>query len=175
MAAVRATPQLPAPAREAATRSKPRAGRPGRWLAGVAAAACLLLIAGLIGYRLAPSPSAQQEGFAHFVAQPGTKFVNLKGTQPGVILTVAYRPGESAGWIVGTNVPPPPDGKVYELWTQPGPNQAMAPGGLFVPSGGSVLAPATVPGTLTLAAVTAEPAGGSRKPTSKPMYVGQPA
>lgn len=185
MAAARATPQQAgsgptsasaATARGTGARSVPRIGRTGRWLAGVAAAACLLLVAGLIGYHLGQSPAVndQRAAFQQFVAEPGTRYVNLTGTDGGTV-TVAYRSGESRGWIVGTNVPAAPDGKVYELWAKPGAGQPMQPAGLFVPSDGNVLAPATVAGSFTVLAVSTEPPGGSRRPTSQPVYVGQPA
>ena len=165
--------------REAARATEPSApeqesevgpARRPRWLALVAAAAVVAVIAGAVGYSLAPRPSSNQEAFATFVADPATRLVPLQGA-PGQRLAVAVRPGDAAAWVVGTNLPDPTGDQVYELWFREAGTQQMHPGGTFVPDHGAVLSPATVGQDVDLLAVTVEPAGGSDAPTSDPIFV----
>jgi len=149
---------------------EPEGARRPRWLALVAAAAIVAVVAGAIGYVLAPRPNSNQQAFAEFVADPATRLVPLQGA-PGQRLAVAIRPGETAAWIVGTNLPDPTGNQVYELWFRESGTQQMRPGGTFVPDRGAVLSPATVGQDVDLLAVTVEPAGGSDAPTSDPIFV----
>jgi anti-sigma-K factor RskA len=144
--------------------------RRSRWLALVAAAAIVAVVAGAVGYVIAPRSNSNQQAFADFVADPATRLVPLQGA-PGQRLAVAVRPGDTAAWVVGTNLPDPTGDQVYELWFRETGTQQMQPGGTFVPDGGAVLAPATVGQDVDLLAVTVEPAGGSDAPTSDPIFV----
>ena len=67
-----------------------------------------------------------------------------------------------------------PSGKTYEAWVIPA-NRAPRPAGLF-PGGAStsIRLRGTVPKNAVVA-VTVEPAGGSRQPTTKPFFVSPPA
>jgi anti-sigma-K factor RskA len=67
-----------------------------------------------------------------------------------------------------------PSGKTYEAWVIPA-NHSPRPAGLF-PGGEStsVRLHGTVPKNAVVA-VTVEPAGGSRQPTTKPFFVSPPA
>ena len=80
----------------------------------------------------------------------------------------------------GTNVylalaalPSLPRGKVYQAWTLPKGGKAMVPSVTFSPSSNGVtLVP--IPdktGSATIVAVSVEPEGGSRQPTTKPTFV----
>ena len=94
--------------------------------------------------------------------------------------TVAWHPG-SATLRVGSGrpelivrrMPQPPSGRVYEVWLQRGSGPPSPTNALFdVNSAGS--AAVEVPGDLhgvSTVMVTAEPAGGSPKPTSQPVIV----
>jgi anti-sigma-K factor RskA len=145
-------------------------GRRPRWIALVAAAAVVAVIAGAVGYAIAPKPDAQRQAFAAFVADPSTRVVPLEGA-PGQKLAVALRPGDTQAWVVGDELPDPSGGQVYELWFREAGTETMQPGGTFVPDHGAVLSPATVGQDVDLLAVTVEPAGGSDAPTSDPIFV----
>jgi anti-sigma-K factor RskA len=133
----------------------PPAGRP-RWMAA-AVAAVLVVVAGVIGYALAPGRSTP------------TRVVSLATGER--VLQVAYTPGDREALVVGTNIPDPPPGRVYQLWYQPSEGAAMESAGTFVPDEGTVLAPATVGPSFVAVAVSVEPEGGSHQPTTAPIYL----
>jgi hypothetical protein len=159
----------------AAPRGRParirRGGGPARW---IAAAAVLVLAAGALGYLVAPNgPSrpASQTAFLRFASAPGTRIVAFP-TPGAQHLAVAFHPGEISGWIVGTNVARPPAGHVYELWYRAGgANAPVAPAGTFSPTAGTVLTRATLATSFSALAVSVEPPGGSRQPTTTPIYL----
>ncbi|MBC5799167.1 MAG: anti-sigma factor [Candidatus Eremiobacteraeota bacterium] len=70
-------------------------------------------------------------------------------------------------------LPPPPDGKVYQTWTLANGKKTMTPGGTFVPNrdGIAFIELAVSAYDVAAVAVSVEPAGGSRAPTSKPTFV----
>ena len=73
--------------------------------------------------------------------------------------------GDGQGVLLAQNLPPTPEGKVYETWLMQG--GAPEPAGLFEPSDGTAAMP--IEGSLEGAdavAVTVEPSGGSPAPTS---------
>lgn len=143
---------------------------PRRWLAVVGVAAAIAVVAGAIGYTVAPKGSDTQRAFAAFVSQPGTKVVVFP-QHGGQHLAVAFRPGTSTAWVVGANLPTLPGGRVYELWFRPGPDQSVRPAGTFESDGGVVLSTATVGANFDTLAVSVEPEGGSRQPTTQPIFV----
>src|SRR6266516_2684241 len=141
-----------------------------RWAAAVAIAAALALISGAIGYALAPRGSTVPPEFLGFVAAPGTRVIQFPPAG-GEHLAVAVRPGQSAAWIVGSGLPTPSGDRVYELWFQPEPSAKMQPAGIFTPTDGRVVAPVTVGSSFVVLAVSIEPVGGSRQPTTQPVFV----
>ena len=72
-----------------------------------------------------------------------------------------------------SKLPPPPKGKVYQAWTAPKGSTVMVPGPTFVPNpGGVTVVPVPVDATrVGVAAVSVEPEGGSKAPTSTPTFV----
>lgn len=135
------------------------AARTRRWLATAAVAAAVAVVAGAIGYVLAP-----RGGSAVRVA--------TFATAPGRSLAVAYTPGSAEARIVGANVPPPPAGRVYELWYRPPGSTVMRPAGTFAPrSAGVVDAAVHVGASFDALAVSVEPRGGSPHPTTAPIYL----
>lgn len=70
-------------------------------------------------------------------------------------------------------LPPLPRGHVYQAWTLPRGATAVAPSLTFTPTEtGTTLVPLPEDATKTAAiAVSVEPAGGSRAPTTKPAFV----
>jgi anti-sigma-K factor RskA len=70
-------------------------------------------------------------------------------------------------------LPPLPHGKVYQAWTIAKGSKALAPSVVFTPSasGVAVVALPENAETLSVVAVSVEPEGGSKAPTSKPTFV----
>jgi hypothetical protein len=139
-----------------------RIGGVRRWAAAAAIAATLALLAGVIGYNLAPGPA-------------GIRTLTLSGQAAGQ-LTLVYQPGHKEARLVGAGLADPGAGKVYELWYQPSPKADMVAAGVFTPSNGSVQGvPVTVGSSFDLVAVTIEPGpDGSRQPTQQPILAATP-
>jgi anti-sigma-K factor RskA len=172
--AVPAPPPEPAPAPAPVTSVRERRrSHPGRWIAAAAVAAALL-VGGVSGYVAAPRAPEGTRQFLAFSAQPGTQFASFP-TKDGSRLTVAFRHGQTDGWIFGTGLDKPAGGKTYELWvgSKDIPLSQFDPAGIFVPIHGNVISPVHVdiPRTGALLGVTIEPAGGSSRPTSAPILV----
>lgn len=90
--------------------------------------------------------------------------------------TVAYGTVVTRGshvYLALATLPPLPRGKVYQAWTLAHGAKTMAPSVTFTPSEtGITLVP--IPedaGSLAVVAVSVEPEGGSRQPTTKPAFV----
>jgi anti-sigma-K factor RskA len=149
-------PAAPATVRSIST------GRVRRWAAAAVVAAVLALVAGAVGYALAPNGPGGGVRVASFKASAGQT------------LAVAFSPGTHEAWIVGSNIAAPPNGKVYELWFQSGGTGPMHPAGTFSPTGGGVLSPVSIDPSFSLLAVSVEPPGGSPAPTSAPVFVASP-
>jgi anti-sigma-K factor RskA len=92
------------------------------------------------------------------------------GTEQGVSAQLVTLEGDRAV-LVAENMPPAPEGKTYEIWVIKG--DTPKPSGLFEPKGDSVAAVVENPVEgADAVAVTVEPEGGSKKPTTDPMLVG---
>lgn len=76
-------------------------------------------------------------------------------------------------YIAMSALPPPPKGKVYQAWTLRAGATQMSPSVTFVPNGSGVaVVPVPVNGSsIAEVAVSVEPDGGSKQPTSKPTFV----
>ncbi|MHB8146188.1 MAG: anti-sigma factor, partial [Vulcanimicrobiaceae bacterium] len=76
-------------------------------------------------------------------------------------------------YITMHDVPAPPRGKVYQAWTLPKGSNAMAPSVTFVPDhhGVAVISLPVDARQTAAVAVSIEPDGGSKQPTSKPTFV----
>lgn len=140
-----------------------------RWLTAAAVAAALA-VGGLVGYSIAPGASGEQQRFLAFVSQPGTRVASFPSTG-GQKVAVAFRSGGREAWILGSGLKAPPSGKVYELWFRESPDSPMRPGGTFVPSDGDVLSPARVGVAFDTLAISVEPRGGSKSPTTSPVFL----
>ena len=95
----------------------------------------------------------------------------------GVSLSQSSRPPQSWTVAVGQNgkatisvsgLASAPQGKTYEAWVIPA-GHAARPAGLFAGSTSAVHLSGTVP-RHAVVAVTLEPAGGSKKPTTTPIF-----
>jgi anti-sigma-K factor RskA len=79
----------------------------------------------------------------------------------------------SRAYIAMHDLLPPPRGKVYQAWTLPKGSSKMVPSLTFVPDAHGVAVIALPPDARTTAvvAVSVEPEGGSKQPTTKPILV----
>jgi anti-sigma-K factor RskA len=151
--APRATHQEPAGRRPQLVTGGRRAQRV---VAVLAVAAAIALLGGLAGYAIAPKST------------PLATVSYRSGTQQ---LTIVYVKGQTQALAIGSNLPTPEDGRVYELWYQPSEGADMRPAGTFVPRNGTVVAPVNVGTSFVALAMTIEPPGGSLQPTTKPIFV----
>jgi hypothetical protein len=143
-----------------------RIGRARRWVTAAAVAAAIAVLGGVGGYVLAPNPSG-----------PSTiSLLSTSTTQPVPgTLSLWYQKGQSAAVLVGTGLPDPGAGKVYELWYRPSPEAGMVAAGVFTPLNGALTAPVTVGPSFDLVAVTIEPGpDGSLQPTQQPILAASP-
>lgn len=93
------------------------------------------------------------------------------GTEQGARAQLVTLEGDRAV-LVAEDMPPVPEGKTYQIWVIKG--DTPRPSGLFDPEGGSIAAVVEKPVEAADAvAVTVEPEGGSEKPTTDPMLVGE--
>lgn len=136
----------------------PRAFRRGglvRGLAALGAAAALVAAGWFLRGLAAPGDGG------------GFTVVRFEGAAGGV-LAVAFRPGEPGAYLLGADLPAPPEGKRYELWLIR--DGRPRPGGCFAPEGGTVQMPVEGDiGAAELLAVTVEPAACPAAPTAEPI------
>lgn len=90
--------------------------------------------------------------------------------------TVAYGSVVKRGdrvYFAFTSLPALPKGKVYEAWTVPAGSKTVAPSVTFgANSGGITLVPLPENAAkITAVALTVEPEGGSKAPTTKPSFI----
>jgi anti-sigma-K factor RskA len=148
-------------------RVRAEAGRqrvPRVWPAYLFAAACLAiaLITGLAQIALNARLVSQGQTIADLAAPDARRFA-FSG---GEVLTR----GDHL-YLAMRDLPAPPPGHVYQAWTLAKGAKAVAPSATFLPgSGGATVVrlPETAT-TLAAVAVSVEPAGGSKQPTTKPI------
>jgi hypothetical protein len=99
------------------------------------------------------------------IVAPGSKHYAIAG---GEVV-------ESGGHVLlaFAHLPAPPNGKVYQAWTIARGATGVAPSVTFAPdaSGSAVVELPEGAANLAAVAVTVEPPGGSKTPTSKPTFV----
>jgi anti-sigma-K factor RskA len=106
------------------------------------------------------------------LSSPQHRLITLEGQAPAPSSSAkVYWDLDGGRWVVSANLPPPPPGKVYQLWFVTA--DAKISAGLIKPDQagqgfGVFEVPASL-GRLAAAAITLEPEGGSAQPTM-PIY-----
>ena len=155
------------------------------WLAGLweavgvrdlALAVAAMLVIGLFSWTMLLQGEVRdlQGRVQSLQSQPqGPQMIALggAGTKQGARAEVVTLEGDRAV-LVAENMPPVPESKTYQIWVIKG--DTPKPSGLFEPRGDSVAAVVEKPVEgADAVAVTIEPKGGSKKPTTDPMLVGK--
>jgi anti-sigma-K factor RskA len=128
----------------------------------------MLVAAGIsIGSVVISHEPSQQQALVSYL-QSGAKVTQFQATESGQLAYVS-KPGSDRVYLVGADLAKPPPGHEYQLWTISG--KTPAPGPTFVPSGGKVLLQMSADLSQSqIMAVTLEPAGGSKAPTTTPIF-----
>jgi anti-sigma-K factor RskA len=167
---------------------QPRTSQRRSWLArlweavgprDLALAAAAVLAIGLFSWSMLLQGEVQdlQGRVQSLQSQPqdqsqGPQMIALggAGTEQGVRAElVTLEDGRAV--LVAENMPPAPEGKTYQIWVIKG--DTPKPSGLFEPKGDSIAVVVENPVEgADAVAVTVEPEGGSKKPTTDPMLVG---
>lgn len=122
--------------------------------------------------RRESAASAELSQINSVLSAPSSRVLQLAGQEPapGSTATI-YWDVDGNRWVVIANLPPAPDGKVYQLWFVTA--EAKISAGLIHPDqAGHGFASLQFPsdlGPLAAAAITLEPEGGSEQPTM-PIY-----
>lgn len=134
----------------------------------LAAAACLAvaILTGLAYASLSSRYAAQQQTIAD-LASPDARHYTF-GAGHGEVLARGERL-----YIAMPNMPAPPPGHVYQAWTQAKGSTAMAPSSTFRPEsrGATVVRLPEAATNVAAVAVSLEPEGGSKQPTTKPIAI----
>lgn len=140
------------------------------WLFTLAAAACLVVVAGFLGVATvraqdrAERAEAASRQIIDVLAAPDARQASGRASTGGSGTVVASR-AQGQAVVVLAGVPQLPVSQTYELWLM-GPSKPR-PAGLVRDAGTPVIA--TGLGDATQVGVTVEPAGGSPEPTSVPV------
>jgi anti-sigma-K factor RskA len=167
LAAADKQPQLP-PRVTPLEAARSRRLRP--WLAA-AAAAVVLVVGGVIGVGQLRGPSEQGPGASvSQVFQAADAHTRTFTTADGGRIRVATSP-DTGRMAIATKALRPLDHRTYQAWTLHN-GQATSAGVLDGRAAGAVM---QLPAAGTTVAITVEPPGGSKQPTTKPIVVVDPS
>lgn len=142
-----------------------------RWLAPLVAAAAVIaaLGGGTVAWHPWSDESPQQVPVAQQVLEaPDAQRVTQR-LGNGAEATLVRSKSLHQAVLLTRNMPPPPSGKVYEMWLQD-PDEGMVPAGLM-PEGATAVLLSGDASRAIGAGVTVEPPGGSHVPTSDPVLL----
>lgn len=149
-----------------AKREERRQSGARRWIIGAAAAAVIAL--GGIGVG---AYVAEQNDPVNQVLQAQDVQKQSASVPGGGTATISASSAKDSFVVLMDGVAPAPEGKVYQLWTLPKDGSAPVPQGTM--DAQTLSRPAVVKGlsSASSVAITVEPAGGSRAPTTAPVLV----
>jgi anti-sigma-K factor RskA len=150
------------------------------WPAYLVAAACAIVALALGWMNLSLNRSLHTAQAPH-VSVPETQTVD-DATLSDLVNEKAKRYLVPGGEIVRSNnrlyiamhdIAAPPAGKVYQAWTQPKGSKTMVPGATFVPDkrGVAIVKLSANAAAQHAVAVSIEPPGGSKAPTTSPIVL----
>jgi anti-sigma-K factor RskA len=157
-----------------------RASRANVWPAYFAAAACFALAVASVLYSVSLNDRlhATQASLAHQNAHVAQDEAMLADLASDSAQRFPVRGGEAvrAGgrlYLAMHDLPPAPNGKVYQAWTLPRGSKTMVPSVTFAPDkrGVALVAVSSDAGNDVAVAVSVEPPGGSKQPTSAPVLL----
>lgn len=173
--------------REDAARAPRGGARPIVWPAYLVAAACIAIalgttVANIAGSERLKSAQTQLAAVQTALDQDGRRLDQARTTLADLTSADAKRYPVPNGTVVARGdriylamhgMPAPPKGKVYQAWTLPKGAKAMAPSVTFVPDAkGVAVLPLPQRARDTAAvAISVEPEGGSKAPTTKPVAI----
>jgi anti-sigma-K factor RskA len=149
-----------------------RAAQRGNRVVGLLAAAAVVAAIAMGGWAIhsrndANQATTQAQQLTQLLAAKDVKTVSGSFSKGGGA-TVVVSASQHRALLVAHGLPALPDGKVYEAWTITG---SPAPAGTFTPgSAQTVLSLPAAAVTAQQVAVTVEPAGGSTKPSTNPLF-----
>lgn len=175
LAAITTVRPLPPEVPQAATMSAPEQSRQPRHprfrLLAAAAAAVVLVGAGAVVWQQPWEDASTQETVPLSVdavldaSDAKSSSLEFPG---GAAATITHSDSLKSAVIVTEKMPPPPKGKVYQLWLdQPG--RGMVSAGVMPIKEDQTLLLDGDAATATGAGITVEPEGGSTEPTSEPI------
>jgi hypothetical protein len=137
--------------------------RGGAWRVAVGIAAGFVLFAGGWLVRDVTAPAEDSDS----LAVAGARVVTFEGSDGN--LSIAYRPGREGVYIVGSELPAPPEGMVYEVWMIQDEVPVAGPCLSPDPSGTLFTYVKAELGTTDTMAVTVEASSCPSEPTSEPI------
>ncbi|MFJ4207138.1 anti-sigma factor domain-containing protein [Paenarthrobacter sp. NPDC089675] len=143
-----------------------RLGGVRSWIIGAAAAAAIAVAGIGVGSYVAGQSDPVNQVLQAQDVQKKTADVPGGGTA-----TISASSAKDSFVVLMDGVAPAPSGKVYQLWTLPKDGSAPVPQGTM--DAETLSKPAVVKGlsSASSVAITVEPAGGSKAPTSAPVLV----
>lgn len=172
--AVVASPLLKARVMKRVRAEAARQAQPRRWPAYAFAAACLAIaiVTGLVNVSLNAqlrAEVAQTRGQAQIIADLSASDAQRYLFARGEVVTRGDRL-----YLAMHDLPALPKGRTYQAWTLAKGATKVAPSATFDPAAGVALVRLPEAATTIAAvAVSVEPAGGSRQPTTKPIALVQ--
>ena len=125
--------------------------------------------------RKESAASAELAQINSVLSAPVARVLQLEGQEPAPSSSaIVYWDVQGNRWVVTADLPPPPEGKVYQLWFVT-PAAKISAGLIHPDQAGHGFIALQVPpdiGPLAAAAITLEPEGGSEQPTSAIYVVG---
>jgi len=154
--------------------------RPVRALAGLAAAAVILVVALMAGVLVNQrsqiddlegevAGASEQDSVLALLEAPGTQVVSLH-SEDGVAEARAVVGDDGDSVLLASGLPDLADGRTYQLWGLPDGRESMVSLGVLGADPGQ--SEFHVEGGITTLAITEEPGGGSTQPSSEPLVTG---
>lgn len=154
--------------------------RPARFLAGLAAAAVILVAALMAGVLVNQrsqiddlqgevASASEQDTVLALLEAPGTRVVSLQ-SEDGVAEARAVVGHDGDSLLLASSLPDLAEGRTYQLWGLPEGRESMVSLGVLGADPGH--SEFHVEGAMTTLAITAEPGGGSTQPSGEPLVTG---